>query len=164
MDPMSAERMSANVVRLLSAPRDLVRCGARACPAQPEAAGVDAHRELYEEYAEIVDVVADVALEWWEDTLQARIESADDPDEATRQCWLARPAGPASFPGLVAVVRDFWLACDALNADLDEPKRVSPEQLLLARLHDGGDHADAVRVLTCMPYWPLGLDPEGNWV
>ena len=26
-----------------------------------------------------------------------------------------------------------------------------------------GKRKDYVRLLTCMPYWPLGLDENGNW-
>jgi hypothetical protein len=34
--------------------------------------------------------------------------------------------------------------------------------LLLQGLVDAGDH-DAVRLATAMPYWPIGLDAQGQW-
>ena len=163
MDLLSPERTEAGVQRLLAAPRDLLACGIRVCPQGGTSAGVPAHRALFREYAQLVDVVTAEALDWWAETLAGRRAATTDPELAEREAWRGRPAGPASFPGLVALVRDYWLACDRVNAALGEAERVAPETLLLDWLRSG-NHRDAVRVLACMPYWPLGLDASGGWI
>jgi len=160
---LSPERTASGVERLLDAPRDLLECGIRACPRPGASTGVPAHRALFAEYAELVDVVAGEALVWWAETLAARGRDGLDPALVEREAWRARPAGPASFPGLVSLVRDYWLACDRLNAPLAEAQRVAPETLLLDWLRTSR-HDDAERVLACMPYWPLGLDAAGAWI
>lgn len=46
---------------------------------------------------------------------------------------------------------------------MDEEMSVPSEVLLLHWLLDGR-HDSWIEALTCMPYWPIGLDGEGNWV
>ena len=163
MEIMTPERTQAGVDRLLRAPLDLAECGAPTY--RNDATGASAHRDLFKEYAEVIEVVSGVALEWWNEILHARraqIEDGND-DDAEREAWLGRPAGPAACPAIVAVVRDYWLACEQINVKLEPEQRVAPWILLLGWLRDG-EHGEAVRVLSCMPYWPIGLDEQGDWV
>jgi hypothetical protein len=148
--------------RLLQAPLTLEIGGAPVSGPQGGAASLR-HRALFEEYREEVDFVTAAALQWWNETLTARKEIASDPAEAVRNAWIDRPAGPASYPGVVALVRDYWLACHELNKDVAEPERVPPWTFLLEWLLDG-QYDQCVSVLACMPYWPVGLDRDGNWV
>ena len=149
--------------RLLDAPLTLKTCGAPVWAAPPGLKGTTAHRTLFEEYREEVDFVTAVALEWWTQTLESRKNLASDQREAERNAWIDRPAGPASYPGLVALVRDYWMSCHQLNQDTPESERVPPWTFLLGWLLDG-EYQQCVSVLACMPYWPIGLDAEGNWV
>jgi len=155
--------MQLGIRRLLDNPLTLKGCGAPVWEAGEGIAGSDRHRSMFDEYVEEVDYVAAIALEWWNKTLAARSSGATNKRAAFRDAWRSRPAGPASYPGLVALVRDFWLTCHALNQEVDEGERVPPWTFLLAWLRDAG-HDEAVRVLACMPYWPIGLDEDGNWV
>jgi len=163
IDPQDPQRVARGIERLLRAPRDLARCGAAPAPQRPRGSGSDAHRALFEEYVEILRALARESLDWWNETLVARTRAASDPIRAEREAWLARPAGPASFPGFVAFVRDYWLECARLNEAAPEALRVAPESLLVDWLLDG-DHGLEVAVVACMPYWPLGLDASGRWI
>jgi hypothetical protein len=163
IDPMDRERVARGIERLLAAPRDLARCGAPIAPQRPRDAGSARHRELFEEYADMLAVLARESLDWWRETVTARTRAASDPARAEREAWIARPAGPASFPGFVAFVRDYWLECQRLNEASPDAERVAPESLLVDWLLDG-DHALEVAVVACMPYWPIGLDASGKWI
>ncbi|KIG12825.1 hypothetical protein DB30_00988 [Enhygromyxa salina] len=77
--------------------------------------------------------------------------------------YLDAPVGPVADPHVIGVIRAYWLACEAINAKLPHSARVAPERMLLAWLVDGR-HDSWVRLLTAMPYWPIGLDAEGRWV
>jgi len=149
--------------RLLNNPLTLEGCGAKVWEPVPGVTGSRLHKELFEEYREEVDYVTAVALTWWEETLSARKNIADHEHQAERNAWIDRPAGPASYPGLVALVRDYWLACHELNRDTPEHERIPPWTFMLGWLLDG-DYRQCVSVLACMPYWPIGLDRDGNWV
>lgn len=162
LDPLDRERAARGVDRLLSAPRDLARSGAPFAPQRSRGGGSVDHRALFEEYAEILAVLARESLDWWKETVVARTRVASEPSLAERDAWIARPAGPASFPGFVAFIRDYWLECQRLNEGCAEAERVAPESLLVDWLLDG-EHDLEVAVVACMPYWPIGLD-GGRWV
>lgn len=163
LDLLTAERVADGVQRLLTAPLDLRRCGVLPCPTGRNGTGTREHRLLFEEYVGVLEVVARAAFDWWAETVEARRRLLQDEDRAVREAWRSRPAGPGAFPGVVAVVRDYWLACDELNRQVPEERRVSPEMFLLGWLSDQM-HTDRIRVLSCLPYWPIGLDREGNWI
>lgn len=151
------------VRRLLRAPLTLKDCGAVVWDASNNLMGSAHHRELFEEYREEVDYVTEVALQWWDETLQARTKQTPDDRQVVRNAWIDRPAGPASYPGLVALIRDYWLACDELNQKVAESEQVPPWTFLLGWLLDG-NYPQCVSVLACMPYWPIGMDKNGKWV
>jgi hypothetical protein len=164
VDLGTAERISKGIQRLLTAPLDLLPCGAPVWRSGHGFRVSQSHRAMFLRYRGEVDLVTGVALRWWEETLEARKELGPNERQAIREAWIARPAGPASFPGLVSLVRDFWLSCHALNTQCDVEDRVPPEVFLLQWLIEDGDYQQAVNVLACMPYWPIGLDRDGNWV
>lgn len=162
IEVMTKDRIEKGIRRLLTAPQDLKSCGAPVWDFHGGASSA-AHRHLLGEYRRELSIVIPAALDWWAETLTARQRYASDPDEALRQAWIVRPAGPASYSGFVALIRDYWLACHRLNLKALEAERVPPEVFLLASLLDGG-YTDAVKVIACMPYWPIGMDQNGNWV
>ena len=96
--------------------------------------------------------------EVWESDLDEMIESGSSVGEAIQFKLDNCAAGPAEHPHLVWLVRKYWLAC----AEIDAASRVRPEVFLLKWLIDHG-HRDYVTLLTAMPYWPIGLDENGNW-
>jgi hypothetical protein len=79
------------------------------------------------------------------------------------EALVFQPAGAAFDARVVAVVRKYWLACDVLNQKVAEDVRISPQVFLLEWLLREREQ-EALEVLAGMPYWPIGMDPNGNWV
>lgn len=77
------------------------------------------------------------------------------------------PIGPTAHPYVIAVLRKFFLACEALNDEFadsgDEDEEVYPHAFVSEWLLDEetDDLADFVSDLT---YWPIGLDSDGDFV
>src|SRR5262245_61810081 len=73
------------------------------------------HEELLEQYARELNNTKELVERWWVDLDARETQDVGSPDLA-RGGWSASwPAGPASHPRVLAVVRKYWLACEALN-------------------------------------------------
>jgi hypothetical protein len=158
---MTEEGMNDGIARLLVAPRDLALSGAvvvHVSPARGEASA--AHRALFTKYRKDLKKVLDEAVEWWAYRTQSLEEELGSAKQARVANWAEFPAGPASDPNTVAVIRKYWLACSALNAKEAPP--VAPESFLLQWVVDEGD-METAELLSAMPYWPVGLDGAGHW-
>ncbi len=157
-----AHNVEKGVRQLLDAPSDiahLVPPQGRPRPLSEAAAG---HRQLFALYLADLSTAYAIGDEWWKGCVGAFQGLGHSADEANELAYEKRVAGPASAPEVVWFVRSYWMAFDKLNTELPEGERVPPAVALLGWLVDG-DHDDYVRLLTCMPYWPIGLDAEGNW-
>jgi hypothetical protein len=150
------------VYRLLNAPKD-VQGGT---PVSEYSGGIGgAHQELqklFEAYRTGYPFFYPHAERWWKGCIAAELTENRTREEATQAALERRPAGPASAPEFVWFVRYFWLRCDDLNKELPLGDRVAPELVLLKWLADAGER-DNVTLITCMPYWPIGLDEQGEW-
>ncbi|KXU83314.1 hypothetical protein CI15_29930 [Paraburkholderia monticola] len=152
--------VDAGVKRLLSMPLDLPHRHQLRERVEIGAASVE-HRQIFGEYcAELTAAVAK-AEEWWAGMLLKAESRGASTSQAVRGLYGIRPAGPASHPSVVAVIRHYWLACDEMN-ELFHP-RVPPQIFLIAWLVDRRMDRE-LSVVTGMPYWPIGLDENGNWV
>jgi hypothetical protein len=153
--------VAKGISRLCCAPSDLAVASSQGNP-KSLAEATDAHRRIFQEYLAALRPTYDTASEWWSSLIDSQMEEGGSREDAIDASFERRLAGPASAPEVVTLVRDIWLRCTALNATLDEVDRVPPEVLLLGWLVDG-KHDDFVTLITCIPYWPLGLDENGNW-
>jgi hypothetical protein len=160
---MSPEIVQYRLELLLRNPLTLLSSGAPVWDPLPDLKGTAAHQRLFVEYERQVVAMTVVALKWWDGTVAAQLTPGSTEKEARRASLQRRPAGPASYSGMVAVIREYWLACNKLNQEIEEDQRVPPWTFLLKWLQ-AANHDDAVGVLVCMPYWPIGLDEDGNWV
>ena len=160
---ITKRRRQEGVARLLQAPADLIHSGAPVFALPPDGKGSAAHRQLFSRYARDMNRRSKEALEWWEETVESAVEEAGNRKRGTDEAWMMRPAGPAACPVMVALVRQYWLACHQQNGLVPVAQRVPPEVFLLQWLIDAGKD-DAVEMLACMPYWPIGMDHEGAWV
>jgi len=102
-------------------------------------------------------------MKWWDRMMAHQLKRINNRDRVLRDVWRMFPAGPASEPVLISTVRKFWLACDAINLECTPDERISPEVFLLGWPVRAGKQ-QSIRILTYMPYWPMGLDPDGNWI
>jgi hypothetical protein len=150
------------VRQLLEAPSDLIGLLQDQGRRVPFAEAGSGHRALFAEYVGDFAHAYHVGDVWWESCVVAQQSLGLGRREAIDAAFDRRLAGPASAPEVVWFFRTYWLAFDRLNLSLAPAERVRPEHALLGWLVEEG-HDDYVRLLTCMPYWPIGLDAEGNW-
>lgn len=148
--------------RLLAAPLDLAP--AVAVPPGPTtvASASAPHQEVFLRYLVEVEKALAEAEPWWQGIVDNAVEREESAEDGLLTAYSQRPAGPAAHGDVVGAVRRAWLEADGVNRTLPEPQRVPPQDLVLrwpAELARG----EIVTVLTGMPYWPLGLDADGNW-
>lgn len=163
LEPEIFHDISLGVDRLLSAPQDL--------PAAMKIEGnylIDErlsgkHQLLFTQYVQMLSEAVKKAVSWWNSLVEIRMRRGETKEEAIRENYRLRPAGPASYPEIVWVVRKFWLECDQLNRLASPDQRIPPEMFLL-KLLQSKESEKLIAVLSGMPYWPIGLDKEGNWV
>ena len=121
-----------------------------------------AHQEIYQSYKKGFEFFYPAAKRWWNGCIAAEMQGDVSRDDAIQRAYEKRVAGPASAPEIVWFVRYFWFRCDDLNKTLPTDRRVPPEELLLNWLVADGEQ-DNVILITCMPYWPIGIDEDGEW-
>jgi hypothetical protein len=163
MVDIAPTRIRKGLVRLLKGPSDLDRWDGQ-IPWKPLASAPADHRQLFEAYCAALESGVRDAVENWNGELHGWAAEGHTPDEAKQTMWETYPAGPAAFPPFVALVRCFWLRCDGLNRRMPAAQGVRPEQFMLDWLRDDPVRQEAVAVLAAMPYWPIGMDAQGNWI
>jgi hypothetical protein len=65
--------------------------------------------------SQALQVIHGAADLWWTDLVMSELSQAGDLGEVDKRLMRRWPNGPASHPRVLAVVRKYWLACDALN-------------------------------------------------
>lgn len=133
------------------------RQGKRGIEARPSS-----YLMIYREYVAILNSSTVNAVTWWNSLVVRANEQIGDVDKSIRLNYELRPAGPASHPFIVATVREYWLKLTQLpKNDTDDVELFPPTILLNWLIEDG--FTDMSDLLTGMPYWPIGLDENGNW-
>lgn len=126
--------------------------------------GTTAHQVLFRQYTKALEAAKEDAEEWWESLIEVEEERVGDREQAEENVNDRRPTGAMSLGATDAVIREYWLKCDVLNRKArSSDQRVAPEDLLLRWLVDNG-FEELATFLANMPYWPIGMDEEGNWV
>lgn len=148
--------------QLLNAPKDI-----KGGTPVPDFNGVVAEadpklQQFFQHYYEGFPILYPICERWWKGCVAAA-ESADRThQQAIEIAYEWRLAGPASAPEFVWFIRDSWLKCDYINKTLPLEQRVAPEVVLLKWVIDAGMQ-EYIILMTCMPYWPIGLDKHGEW-
>ena len=73
------------------------------------------YEQLFEQYVKDLNEAKEFAECWWTDLQNhehSRLGTSEDANRRLRRRW---PNGPASHPRVLAVIRKYWLACEALN-------------------------------------------------
>jgi hypothetical protein len=121
------------------------------------------HRALFDDYLRDLGEARQHANGWIQSIIDKEEDRTGDRQEAIRIVSERRPVGAVAHGVVIATVRRYWLACDALNREADPPRRVAPEDLVLGWLVEEG-HDDLAEFLAGLPYWPIGLDTDDHWV
>ncbi|MER8848955.1 MULTISPECIES: hypothetical protein [Mesorhizobium] len=121
-----------------------------------------AHAELFQQYRGYLQRAFDIAVPWWEAIIENRSALGGGRQDAIEDAFNKQVAGAASSPYVVWVIRKFWLSSEIINETLPPSQRVAPDKFLLQWLIDSND-TELVRLVACMPYWPIGLDENGHW-
>ncbi len=147
--------------RLFHAPKD-VRDPANLILKTPKhVACPESMQPLFDSYREEMGWAVDQALDWWRGIVETEQGRAGGSlHDAALRAYDTWPAGPAANEMAVSTVRRYWLAAD--KAARTASPGILPEDFLLASLDRKRD-AGIILVLTAMPYWPIGLDENGNW-
>jgi len=143
------------VLRLLSAPADLRPTNSTP---RPNSVHVAAHRA----YCRDLEHALIEAERWWRGLVRDSTSQGRGDDEALEDAYAFCIAGPAGHGQVLGVLQTYWALCEQLDATLPAEQYVAPELFLLDWLRDG-KHESWVRILSGLPYWPIGLDAEGNW-
>ena len=160
---ITEERTREGLNRLLLAPRDLERWDRSTGEPGKQRASPE-HRQLFEQYKSDFRNVAAEAERQWDAEISSLREHSEDVAEAVRERWTMIPGGPSARPFFVAFVRRMWLTVDSINRRVPEAQAVAPEVFLVKWLMEEIPLQDVrLKVLAAMPYWPMGLDLEGNW-
>lgn len=128
----------------------------------PFAQAAPAFRKLFEGYRKLIRQAYREAEPWWRDTVAAERRRTSSDEDALAEAFDKRAAGAASYPRVVWVVRMIWLECCRRNDAAPDEEKIRPEYLMVQWLIDAGE-TELVRLIACMPYWPIGLDADGNW-
>jgi hypothetical protein len=124
--------------------------------------------------------------------LQARVRQDVGPHDVADVLSERWPDGPASHPWVLAVIRKYWLACEAINeenaqidsarADVEEPEyvlsddedrdeedssddeddEIYPHIFVLEWLMTE-ENDDLATFLGSLSYWPVGLDQDDRY-
>ena len=148
------------VRRLLQAAKDF--SPGRAYPTHSR--GTAAHEALFRQYVADLKAAKKRSENWWESLINTEETRTRNRARAEENVIDRRPTGLMSLGASDTVVRDYWLKCDAVNRKTRNPEeRVAPEEFLLLWLVNDRLN-DLAQFLADMPYWPIGMDENGNWV
>ncbi|MGH1342463.1 MAG: hypothetical protein ACRBN8_12965 [Nannocystales bacterium] len=121
------------------------------------------YRSLFLAYERHLEAALSIAETWWGGIIETTMAHRGvKPAHAAAFAFDEYFAGPAACPELQWTIHHYWTRCVLLNAHMDVPSRVPPESLLLTWLNDG-KHVGWLEAISCLPYWPIGLDEEGRW-
>lgn len=146
--------------------RQVVRDVAPVGHPPPGGTGTGRHRVLFEQYVSELTPSVRSAQEWFEGLIEVEEERTQDRAQAEEAVRGRRPVGPVADGGVIAVVRKFWLDCAAINDEVDgirTGEAVAPEDFILTWLLQEG-YEELAEFLSSLPFWPMGLDPDGHWV
>lgn len=150
------------IQRLMNAMFDIAEYPYHDAPYVRIEAAPEGQRVLFGSYLQLIRQACTDAESWWSGTIAAQRAKGLSESDAISKAFDDRMAGPASDPKVVWIVRLVWLECMNRNSGLEPAQCIRPEILLLQWLIDAGE-TELVRLVACMPYWPIGLDENGNW-
>lgn len=151
----------AGITRLMAQPNDVRAPSNHSTHIRYDQAA-KGFQDLFNTYIERLERLYPKIEQKWEKRLAASQRRGMSREEAIEAGHQRALAGPAAYPEFIALVRAVWLDCDQINQRSAVGDNVGQEYVLLGWLIEA-DLVDFVELVACMPYWPVGLDKDGNW-
>ena len=143
---------------------------------------MNAYDDLFNRYLVDLRGAREEALAWWDKLLERERSLVADDVTARLRVDLRWPCGPASFPRVVAVFRQYYLECEALSVtdpdvegdpsdesswgteenDEDEGVWLEPRQLLIDNLINIDETLS--QFMKFFAFIPVGRDELGRSV
>lgn len=155
--------LTRGVKRLMGAPGYLPRTAPANAPTSFASASPE-HQALFIAYEQHLQRALVEAERWWSGIIANTSGGLfRRKSKAVANAYQRFFAGPATRPELQWTLHTYWTRCATLNARCAEASQIHPETLLLGWINDGR-HPGWVEAITCLPYWPIGMDEGGQWV
>ncbi|SAL00417.1 hypothetical protein AWB81_05892 [Caballeronia arationis] len=152
--------LDSGIQRLIEQPYDLlIKIGGSTSLAQAHAR----RRDDFHDYVAELTRCARNALTWWHRIRTRTTARLRSEERALHQMWWRRPAGPASYPDVVSVIRRHWLRCASRNENAEFGPPIAPQLFVLGWLVEA-NLMELAHFLAPIPYWPMGFDADGRWV
>jgi hypothetical protein len=104
---------------------------------------------------------------WWNAMVTMRMKEGLDQLAAELVVRRRYPMGPCVDRGVIGVLRAYWLACEETNrrstAAGSGECHMWPEDFVLGAWVKS-PFSDVAEFLSQLPYWPMGMDAEGQWI
>jgi len=120
------------------------------------------YRTLFEAYLAELRTAKGWAEKWWDSLIEAEQARGRSRKRAVANVKSSWPVGAVAHKGIIGVIRKYWLECQKLNQKAAESKRLPPEEFIMGWLIRQDETLAAF--LSDLPFWPMGIDEEGNWV
>lgn len=116
---------------------------------------------LFADYCRDLQAAYESARGAWEAKIDALVATGASEKDAIAKLQRDRLAGPADNQILTGVIRKYWLACDEQNRNRVD-YWIPPETFAIKWFFDQKNE-DFLQLLSALPYWPIGMDKNGDW-
>lgn len=150
------------------------------------------HRQLLLKYVAELLAAKSCADIWWDQLISTSDTRSTGPGSHQANVAKRWPDGPASHPRVLAVVRKYWLACDALNQAIDSDSddgEPSPDKIYTLETVEEAtgkqfndvdeenfvdphifvsewlvdEYEDLAAFVGQLSYWPVGMDEQERY-
>jgi hypothetical protein len=122
----------------------------------------NSHERLFRAYVRELREAKLAAEAWWKKLIASEMQSSVSRNDALISVKKRWPIGPCAHPFVLAVLRKYWLECEAINRKVSElgdeagdEESVSPIIFLCDYLMDGKNEKLAAFIAP-INYWPIG--------
>ena len=126
---------------------------------------LEKYKELFHQYAEELDEAVTFEEERIEG-VRGRLVGEGKSEEEVEKV-IRKRCDPLCCSGrVIAVFRKYWLKCHELNVLNEESQTdlyVNPKDFTVDWLTTDGDPYDLFAIIDDMPYYPIGVDENGDY-
>lgn len=123
---------------------------------------MDEYNELYKEYVYELKKAVMEEKEYLERIRQKNANRFSNKEDLEK--FLKQRFDPVCCSGrVIAVFRKYWLKCDEINYSIDNESNeyVNPKEFVVDYL--SGSNQELYDIISSMPYYPIGVDENGDY-